>query len=89
MMEEAFWIFIFIVGFFCGYVLAGIILGKNIPQEEPEEKTIEEEKPDPMSLRNGLNVTKTDKPTFMEQIVNVMNYNGENQKEGAFDEEEN
>ena len=47
---------------------------KDITQEEYENL-------DPMLLRNGMNVTRDEHPTFAEQWVNIMNYNGENQKE--------
>ena len=49
-------------------------------EEEPEEELT------PMTLRNGMGVTRDEKPTFAEQLVNIMNYNGENQKEGDYDE---
>ena len=54
----------------------------------PEVKTDEEEKPDPMALRNDFGVYRGEKPTFAEQWVNIMNYNGENQKEEDYGEGE-
>lgn len=75
------------LGFVTGRLFEKMLLEKE--EIKPEPEITEEKIPDPMELRNGLGVTKSDKPTFMEQIVNVMNYNGENQKEEAFDEETN
>ena len=43
---------------------------------------------DPMSLRNGYGVTKDKNPTFAEQWVNIMNYDGRNQKEEDYGEGE-
>ena len=48
-----------------------------LPLEEPKEEEL-----DPMTLRNYFDVYKGDKPTFAEQWVNIMKWNGENQKEG-------
>ena len=47
-----------------------------LPLEEPKEEEL-----DPMTLRNDFDVYSGDKPTFAEQWVNIMNWNGENQKE--------
>lgn len=69
------------------YLLFGIGLGyflfrpkaekeAPLPLEEPKEEEL-----DPMTLRNDFGVYKGDKPTFAEQWVNIMNWNGENQKE--------
>ena len=77
-----------------GYIFAEIIGGYNRkkaeiklvearPEKDPEED--EPEKPGPMTLRNGMGVTRCEKPTFAEQLVNIMNYNGENQKEGEYE----
>ena len=44
--------------------------------------------PDPMSLRNGFGVTKAKDPTFAEQWVNILNYDGRNQKEEDYGGEE-
>ena len=41
---------------------------------------------DPMSLRNGYGVTKDKNPTFAEQWVNIMNFSGESQMEGDYEE---
>ena len=78
------------------YLLFGIGLGYLIfrPKEEKEkaplpvkeEKEPLEEEIDPMTLRNGYGVTRCEKPTIAEQMVNIMNYSGENQKEGDYEE---
>ena len=52
-------------------------------EEEPEEELT------PMTLRNGMGVTRDEKPTFAEQWVNIMNYNGESQLEEDYEEGEN
>lgn len=51
-----------------------------LPFEEQEEKEL-----DPMTLRNGYGVTRCEKPTFAEQIVNLANFSGENQKEEDYE----
>ncbi len=55
-------------------------------QNEEKEDTSENEETDFMTLRNGYGVTKDRNPTFAEQWVNIMNYSGENQLEGDYDE---
>lgn len=61
--------------------------GKTEKEEEEEiPPSSEEEKIDQMSLRNGMGVTRCENPTFAEQIVNIMNFSGENQKEGDYEE---
>lgn len=75
------------------YLLFGIGLGYLIgrPKKKKEEKAPlpfeepEEEELDPMTLRNDFNVYRGEKPTFAEQWVNIMNYSGENQKEGDYE----
>ena len=57
---------------------------KTVEKEEGEEPSSGEK--DPMFLRNGLGVTRDENPTFLEQVVNVMNFNGENQKEAEYEE---
>lgn len=57
---------------------------KIVEKEEGEEPSSEEK--DPMALRNGFGVTRDENPTFLEQVVNVMNYSGENQKEAEYEE---
>lgn len=57
-------------------------------RKEPEELP-EEEELDPMTLRNGYGVTRCEKPTFAEQIINIVNFSGENQKEEDYGEDEN
>ena len=44
--------------------------------------------PSPMILRNGYGVTRDRKPTFAEQWVNIVNYCGESQLEGDYEENE-
>ena len=72
------------------YLVVGIGLGYLIfrPKETEKEKAPlpflkdeEEEELDPMTLRNDFGVYRGEKPTFAEQWVNIMNYNGRNQKE--------
>lgn len=72
------------------YLVVGIGLGYLIfrPKETEKEKAPlpfskdeEEEELDPMTLRNDFGVYRGEKPTFAEQCVNIMNYNGRNQKE--------
>lgn len=81
-----------VIGMMGGEILAYRIkrdYGGN-PTEEEEIPPLpeDEEKPDPMSLRNGMGVTRCENPTFAEQLVNIMNYSGENQKEGDYEEGE-
>ena len=72
--------------------LMGIIFDRFISKKEkPElfektEKTKETEEITPMTLRNGYGVTKDKMPTFAEQWVNIMNYSGESQLEGDYEE---
>ena len=72
------------------FLLFGIGLGYLIfrPKETEKEKAPlpfskdeEEEELDPMTLRNDFGVYRGEKPTFAEQWVNIMNYDGKNQKE--------
>ena len=56
--------------------------------EIADEKTDFEKEIDPMSLRNGYKVTRDKNPTFAEQWVNIMNYSGESQTEGDYEETE-
>lgn len=72
------------------YLVVGIGLGYLIfrPKETEKEKAPlpflkdeEEEELDPMTLRNDFGVYRGEKPTFAEQWVNIMNYDGKNQKE--------
>ncbi|MBQ7874574.1 MAG: hypothetical protein IJ306_05380 [Oscillospiraceae bacterium] len=44
---------------------------------------------DPMMLRNGFGVTRDRNPTFAEQYMNILNYNGESQTEGDYEESGN
>lgn len=75
------------------YLLFGIGLGYLLfrPKEEKKEKAPsvieepEEKELDPMTLRNDFGVYRGEKPTFAEQWVNIMNYSGENQKEGDYE----
>ena len=55
------------------------------PEEIPEEEIFER---DPMSLRNGFYTTRAKDPTFAEQCVNILNYTGESQTEGDYEESE-
>lgn len=72
------------------YLVVGIGLGYLIfrPKETEKEKAPlpflkdeEEEELDPMTLRNDFGIYRGEKPTFAEQWVNIMNYDGKNQKE--------
>lgn len=74
------------------YILVGLTLGyfifkpkkeeklPSLAAEEPEEKEL-----DPMTLRNDFGVYSGEKPTFAEQWVNIMNYNGKNQMEEKYE----
>lgn len=62
--------------------------GGKRKEEEEIPPPSEEEKTGPMSLRNGMGVTRCENPTLAEQLVNIMNYSGENQKEGDYEEGE-
>jgi hypothetical protein len=72
------------------YTVFGFLLGYFAFKPKKEEKapfafedeTTKEKEPDPMALRNGFGVTRCEKPTFAEQWVNIMNFDGRNQKEG-------
>ena len=61
----------------------------EIKESRKEEKYFIVDEKDPVFLRNGFGVTKENNPTFAEQWVNIMNFNGENQKEEDYAEEEN
>ena len=57
---------------------AGFLFGKNYGEENKEEKT---EVPSPEIFRtNG-----SEKPSIAQQMINIMNYNGENQREEDYD----
>ncbi len=60
------------------------------PVLEKEEFRAKEILPEitPMTLRNGYSVTTDKNPTFAEQWVNIMNYNGESQREEFYESEE-
>ena len=65
---------------------AEIKLTEKRPEDDPEKEAFPEDiKLDPMMLRNGSGVTRCENPTFAEQIVNIMNYSGKNQKEGDYE----
>ena len=70
------------------YLLVGFGFGYLIfkPRKEGKEKAPflfekKEEELDAMTLRNGYGVSGYEKPTFAEQILNIANFSGENQKE--------
>lgn len=78
------------------YLAAGLGIGYLIfkPKKAEKEKAplvIEDQKEqeeselDPLTLRNDFGVYRGDKPTWAEQWVNIINYNGENQKEGDYE----
>ena len=60
----------------------------EIKETRKEEYFFVDEK-DPIMLRNGFGITRDDFPSIAEQWVNMMNFNGENQKEEDYAEEEN
>lgn len=67
---------------------AGFFWNKKPKQEKPIETETdfeEETELDPMTLRNGYGVTRCEKPTFAEQIINLANFSGENQKEENYE----
>lgn len=53
----------------------------------PEENEGESDMLSPMILRNGYKVTRDRQPTFAEQWVNIINYCGESQLEGDYEED--
>ena len=55
----------------------------NVTEKEDEEP---EKERNQMELRAGMGVYRNNDPTFAEQFVNIMNYNGETQKEGDYEE---
>lgn len=63
------------------------------PEEEKNEEKISSESAEnffgekDFALRNGYGVTRDKNPTFAEQWVNIMNYNGESQLEEDYEEE--
>lgn len=65
---------------------------KNVPEEslrrtdDNVSPPFDKEGKDPMMLRNGFGVTRDRNPTFAEQWVNIMNYSGESQTEGDYEE---
>lgn len=74
------------------FLAVGIGIGYLIfrPKKTEEEKPSlfeSEEEPElgPMTLRHGYGVTREEKPTFAEQWMNIINFNGENQKEGDYE----
>lgn len=84
MISSIVWIAAFLLGFSFGK--------KERPQVVPREREEipapkKEENPE-MVLRNGLGVTRDRNPSFAEQIVNVLNYCGEDQTEGDYEESE-
>ena len=69
----------------CGFGIGYLVFKPKKEEKAPfafEDKPTKEEEPDPMTLRNGFGVTRCEKPTFAEQWVNIMNFDGRNQKEG-------
>ncbi|MBR5309578.1 MAG: hypothetical protein IKU42_00455 [Oscillospiraceae bacterium] len=75
-----------------GAAIAFCFMNRKKPEEKPKEIFYEEEgegiEPSPMILRNGYGVTRDRKPTFAEQWVNIVNYCGESQLEGDYEENE-
>ena len=69
-------------------ILLGIFKSeKKKAEENPSPAALSSER-SPMDLRNGFRVTKAKDPTFAEQWVNILNYNGESQTEGENEETE-
>lgn len=75
---------LFGIGF--GYFIFRTKQKEKAPFPFEEKKHPEEEEPDSMTLRNGYSVTRCKNPTFAEQIVNIANFKGENQKEEDYEE---
>ena len=75
------------------FAFAGFVFLKKRPKENDHEfgKDVniqETEEYVPMKLRNGFGITRDKNPTFAEQWVNIMNYNGECQTEENYEENE-
>ena len=71
------------------------LLRKKTPEEEkagevspPAFFDFSENERNPLSLRNGFSVTREKDPTIAEQWVNILNYSGESQTEGEYEETE-
>ena len=75
---------LFGIGF--GYFVFRSKREEKAPFPVEEKKHQEEEELDYMALRNGYGVTGCKNPTFAEQIVNIANFSGENQKEENYEE---
>ena len=75
-----------VAAFFIGATV-GLIIGESLSEVNEEKAKIEvTEEEKPPEIKNK--VTKTENPTFMEQVINIMNFNGENQKEGKYENSE-
>ena len=77
------------------FVFVGFVFLKDRPKEKESnaefgknENIQETEEYAPMKLRNGFGITRDKNPTFAEQWVNIMNYNGESQTEENYEENE-
>ncbi len=68
-----------------------VVLNEKFPKGKEKiragETLPEKTQVTPMTLRNGYGVTKDKNPTFAEQWVNIMNYNGESQREEGYEED--
>lgn len=73
-------------GIGAGYLMFRSKREEKAPFPFEEKKHQEEEEPDFMTLRNGYGVTGCKNPTFAEQILNIANFSGENQKEEDYEE---
>lgn len=77
MMEIIFIIFAF---------LAGILFSKYLQKNKTESEDFFEEENEESAAESKIKITRSERPTITEQLINVMNYNGENQKEGDYEE---
>ena len=57
---------------------AGFIFGKSSEKEKKEEKT-------EIYIPERFITTKSGNPSIAEQMINIMNYNGENQREENYE----
>lgn len=72
------------------FFVLGFLFGKKDSSGKEREKEIvpKEEEKEIFSFPNSFSVTRTKNPTAAEQWINIMNYCGESQTEGDYEETE-